>query len=267
MIGIRSGTLGSVESDVHRALKRLAVAFLREHGCRVVATEVRCPIARFRLDVAGYADTTGSRHEAMDVRPTTAGSRRCDPRTIIVECKASRTDFLRDARDAARLLRERDHLEALRTHLLERSLARGAPLRPGAAASLFVDVESVDESAITSPSYRAVVRRLNRLERTLYGETKFATLRRYRLADRLYICAPTGTIRPRELPTGWGLLEAGRAALAAPDPDRDLFGIPRLQVRCLAADLQSSGRHRDRILRNVAVAASTAGARAMGVLA
>ena len=45
-----------MESIEHLELKRLAVAWLARLGCRAVATEVRCPIARYRVDAAGWLD-------------------------------------------------------------------------------------------------------------------------------------------------------------------------------------------------------------------
>ena len=51
----------SQETIQHRELKRLAVEWLRRMGCSAVATEVRCPISRWRVDVAGWFD--GGEHD------------------------------------------------------------------------------------------------------------------------------------------------------------------------------------------------------------
>ena len=42
------------ETIQHRELKRLAVEWLRRLGCSAVAVEVRCPLSRWRVDVAGW---------------------------------------------------------------------------------------------------------------------------------------------------------------------------------------------------------------------
>ena len=96
--------------------------------------------------------------------------------------------------------------------------------------------------------YRLVVRSIRRLERRLYGETKFFMMARYRLADRLYLAAPRGLIRPGELPRGWGLLEqhSGGASL------HEAVEAPSMSTR---------PAHRVRLLRNIAVAASRAALR------
>ena len=84
------------ETIQHRELKRLAVAWLRRLGCSAVAVEVRCPLSRWRVDVAGWFDGTGDAPEGRgplfernaDERGTARG------RTILIECKQSRACLL-----------------------------------------------------------------------------------------------------------------------------------------------------------------------------
>ena len=45
-----------METRAHLQLKTMAVYYLRGRGCAAVAEEVRCPISRYRADVAGYRD-------------------------------------------------------------------------------------------------------------------------------------------------------------------------------------------------------------------
>ena len=49
------------ETIQHRELKRLAVAWLRRLGCSAVAMEVRCPLSRWRVDVAGWFERPNDR--------------------------------------------------------------------------------------------------------------------------------------------------------------------------------------------------------------
>jgi hypothetical protein len=105
------------------------------------------------------------------------------------------------------------------------------------------------------------------LDRMLHGETKFCMAARYALADRLYIAAPRGLIRRRELPPGWGLLECPGSALSTDDPNADLFGRSVLEVAVRSPLHTPREEHRQRLLRNIAVAASSAASSALGVLA
>lgn len=272
-----------METPAHQRLKQLAVAFLREHGCLAVAREVRCPISRYRVDVAGYADTIGPERPFLgedspmgsaNGDPRSRGSRgrkgsrgRRPPRTILIECKQSRADFLRDRRDSNRLLALRADLDRFRRSLEEKRVKVEEPhLRRGGSA-LFAELEEWDFAASRLPAYREVLRRLRRVDQMLHGETKFCLAARYALADRLYIAAPRGLIQRRELPPGWGLLECPQSALRADDPNADLFGQSLLEVTAQAPLHTPREEHRQRLLRNIAVSASWAASNALGVLA
>ena len=230
-----------MESSSHLELKYLAVGFLRDLGCRAVATEVGCPIARYRVDAAGYLDRE---HDDPDRwRSPRSRPDPVDPRTVMVECKQSRGDFLRDSRERDRLLAERAELDRLRRGIEERRVKVHEPHLRQSGSALFPELEVWDFQASRLRGYRLVVRRIRRLERRLYGETKFFMIARYRLADRLYLAAPQGLIRRSELPAGWGLLEQCRD------------GEP-LRVSVEAPSMSTRPVHRLRLLRNIAVAAS-----------
>jgi hypothetical protein len=267
-----------METAAHQRLKQLAVAFLREHGCPAVAIEVRCPIRRYRVDVAGYADTIGLERpflgEGSPMTPNgqTSGHgrrrrARRPPRTVLIECKQSRADFLRDRRDTNRLLNLRADLDRFRRSLEENRIKVEEPHLRRAGSALFAELEEWDFAASRLPAYREVLRRLRRLDRMLHGETKFCMAARYALADRLYIAAPRGLVRRRELPPGWGLLECPGSALKDEDPNADLFGRSRLEVTVRSPILTPREEYRQRLLRNIAVAASSAASSALGVLA
>ncbi len=232
-----------METIAHQRLKRLAAAYLRQLGCQALATEVGCPIARYRVDVAGYVDTSGRWVRRAAKRA------RCKPWTILIECKQSRADFLRDGRELAALLDLRGKLLGICRSLEEKRIKVEEPHLRSSASSLFVELEAWEFSASRLPAYRRVLRNLRRLDQKLYGETKFCMIARYHLADRLYIAAPRGLIRRRELPAGWGLLEC-------PPQCVETAVDGGLVVAVEAPPLSSRARHRQRLLRNIAVAAS-----------
>ncbi len=234
-----------MESPSHSNLKRAALEFLLLHGCAAAAIEVGCPISRYRIDVAGYLDKLPERRK----REVQAGPlpRGVSAGTVFIECKASRGDFLRDQRQLPALLQRREHLqrslERLRHELVK-------PMEPHLRRSdgfLFPEMESWDFCLSRLHSHRAIVRALRQIDRKLYNETKFFMISQYRLAARLYVLAPRGMIQARELPKGWGLLEAdGRAG----------GGAGGVAVRHEAPVLTTGEKHVIRTLRNIAVAAS-----------
>lgn len=263
-----------METFEHLELKRLAVAWLVRLGCRAVATEVRCPISKYRVDVAGWLDHADG--ELLDAggleaerpgiaaslftggrRPASSkGPRR--PRTIVVECKRSRADFVRDDRDAERLKTRLDSLRRTRERFEQRLIPEAEPHLRESGGSLFPELERWDFEGSRTSAYRRTLRLIERLERRLHGETKFHTMPRYRLADHLYLFTPAGMLAPQEVPTGWGLVECRRRALTrGVGALGELDDLP-LRERIACPSLDSPGSRRQRMLRNIAVAASKA---------
>ncbi|MCH8153056.1 MAG: hypothetical protein IH830_11890 [Planctomycetes bacterium] len=256
-----------METPAHQHLKSFAMGFLRGLGCQAVATEVRCPISQYRVDVAGYLDTValGQRSQPSQRRragpavgiaePRRSRRQRCDPRTIVIECKQSRADFLRDRREADRLLALRSELERIRRHIEERQIKVYEPHLRRSGSSLFPELEVWDFSASRQRAYRQVIQRIRRVERQLHGDTKLFTVARYQLADRLYLAAPRGIIRQRDLPSGWGLLECSQEWLREPGTASRRPNNPPLSITVEAPQHSSRPQHRLRLLRNIAVAA------------
>lgn len=238
------------ETDRHRALKLLAVHLLRSWGCAAAATEVRSPIARFRVDAAGVQDRGPPEDGALGSPPTLR-----EPRTIVVECKQARGDFLADAREAERLLAMQRNLERKRVWLEERLRREEPGLRQG-GTSLFEECEEWDYLAARDPAYREVMRGLRRLDRQLYGETKFGVMARYRLADRLVLATPAGLLKRTDLPWGWGLVEAPVELLDAVESGEVPRDLSAITLREPATDLASQEAFRARWLRSIAVSAS-----------
>lgn len=232
-------------------------------------------MGRRALDVAGYFPRSPRHSEAESAQTglftdARAGLRARDgardasnawtgeqlrARTVVVECKATREDFLRDGSERDELLNARDALLA-RREKVERSLRDrgvGAPAEP----MLFGDLAQWDFSTVDSPARREILAELSLVERKLRGQTKFFEMTRYRLADVLLIAAPRGMIRRRELPEGWGLLECSSASLrawakaAARD---DPAPAPSLSVVVRPPALDAPPLWRERLLRHIAYA-------------
>jgi hypothetical protein len=273
-----------VETEVHIALKHAAAAFLRERGARAIAQEVRCPLGRRRVDVAGYfprsprhaseGDSaqvglfTGAEEglSARDARrdvPSAWTKEQLRARTVIVECKATREDFLRDNERREDLARSAERLRE-RVEKVERSLrSRGPGGAPGAEPverMLFEELEEWDYGACVSPARREIMGELAHVERKLRAETKFEEMAKYRLADCLLIAAPRGAIRKKELPDGWGLAECSTSALrawlrAARALDGDSTPpLLSLTVSVRPRALDATPLWRERLLRHIAYA-------------
>lgn len=245
-----------METHRHRTLKRESVAALLRAGCVAAADEVRCPIARHRVDVAGYLDPLPRHKSPAGEQWQTALSTPAVPfvlprgdraKTVIIECKQARSDFLTDSRDTDDLLAERDRLNRVRAVLEEQIVKVCEPHLRRSGSRLFAELEEWDFGRSRVGSYRGVLNDLRRIDERMYGERKFWTMAHYKLADWLYIAAPAGVIRPREVPPGWGLLEM---------PANWEKGGRELHVRVPAPEHTGKPDHRHRLLRNIAVSAT-----------
>ena len=261
-----------MESPSHASLKRLAREFLLRVGCCAAACEVVCPIARHRVDAAGYADdlvslpAAGERALATlwSLAAAMPGGHRAaapdrprvrTPCTLIIECKRSRADFFRDGEDVEGLLLERERLRERRREIEQTVVKRAEPHLRRSGTALFEELEEWDFGASQHPALRRVRREIRTLETRLYGHTKFSRLVKYRLADHLLVLAPSGLLRPSDLPEGWGLLECPRQHLrrgAFPEPIDILEDLP-LRLTIPPPRHATPPVRRQRLLRNLAV--------------
>lgn len=217
------------ETASHLALKRLALAWAQANGFVICAPEVRVPKSGYRADVA-------------------ACSRGPDARSVVLECKQSRADLLKDAHGEtetrarlAALLERRSTLEAL--------LAVHRPdLRRGEA--LWPEYDTWDFSQLEHDAYRTVLADLATAQRQIVRGLKFSKMFRYRCADFLYLVVEDGIFAEAEIPAGWGLLVR---------KDESLM-VARRPV-----DLAASPAQRTALLECIAVAATRAVNRAAGI--
>lgn len=263
--------------------------WLLEIGCRAVAAEVSCPIGRFRIDAAGWLDHCESdslptptppqpRHRSNDgpslfdaARPRRRGP--AAPRAIVIECKQSRSDFLRNRAEGEALAAQLASLRRRAKRIEETRIKRFEPQLRRVQEGLFETEERWEFAASGIKAYHRLLARIESTERELYGRSKFERLRTLRLADHVFVLCPRGLVHPRELPGGVGLLECPRrllrAAPAAAGSDLDHPSPPgppaghdwrsaaiELRRRRDSERLDCAAPRRLRLLRNIAVAAT-----------
>ncbi|MBK12484.1 MAG: hypothetical protein CL849_03015 [Crocinitomicaceae bacterium] len=258
-----------MESFEHQELKRLAVAWLVRLGCRAIATEVTCPISRYRVDVAGWLDHSestlldagglqkrrpGIAASLFDDRVSRRGPR--SPRTIVVECKRSRSDFVRDDRNADRLKQRLEMLRKAKDRFERVLIPQSEPHLRESGGSLFPELEKWNFEASRTAAYQRTMKEIERIERRVHRDTKFHTMARYRLADHLVLFTSSDLIKITEVPTGWGLVECGRGRLRrGVGRLGPLENLP-LRERISLPPHESRPDRREQMLRNIAVAAS-----------
>jgi hypothetical protein len=176
------------ETEAHRALKKLALAWAGAHRLPLSGVEVRVPKSPYRADVAA-----ASRHPAAD-----------DGIVAVFECKQARADFLRDEADEPAVRLEATAI-ASRLAALKSLIGVHRPdLRRG--ESLFAEFDDYDFRDLRHPTLHALERKLDLLQGKLVESVKFARLHRYNAADYLYLVTENEVVAPHEIPCGWGWL-------------------------------------------------------------
>jgi hypothetical protein len=181
------------ESETHRRLKEQTFRWAYARGFRCCAMEVRAPGSPFRVDVAAI------RLDRKLAEPTVA----------VFECKQSREDLDRDNRRHVELEAQL-RTQQERREKLECLLAVHYPsLRT--SDSLFPEWATFDFTAIDHVGYRQTIQKIIRIQRQLFGNTKFDLMTRYNLGNLRYLVTTPDLLHQHETPLGWGLLEIDRA--------------------------------------------------------
>lgn len=222
------------ETEQHRRLKALAVAWAREQGFPIAMTEVRVPRSGYRADVAAYAQAPSVPGCGAGGRPAGAATGQgAEAHTALFECKQARTDLLKDAHDTTAVQQELADLVERRAKL-EALLAVHRPdLRRGEA--LFPEYDAWDFSGLEHKAYQGLLSRLATLQARRLKGTKFARMLRYRCADFLYLVVEDDIYAEAEIPAGWGLLVRRDDALFLQRKPARLEADPAQRLRLLEA--------------------------------
>ena len=155
------------ETDLHKTLKKEACRWLYRMGYRCIAAEVRLP-------PLGIVDAVGT----GNFRPyhNYLAMARELQQTCFVECKASRSDFLRDTSADGQMM----------LCLTERR----------------------------ANAQRSKRRRRRTPLRQALGLGKFASCLLEPMANLHYVLAPAGMIQKKDLPPRWGLLSYGKGGIS-----------------------------------------------------
>jgi len=214
------------ETETHRQLKALALAWAAANGFPIAATEVRVPRSGYRADAA-------------------ACSRGANRRTAVFECKQARADLLKDAHAEAATRRELAELIARRAKLEELLATHRPDLRRGEA--LFPEFDTWDFAGLEHATYCGVLAELATLQARVLKGTKLSKMFRYRCADFLYLVVEEHIFAEAEIPAGWGLLVRRGDGLGLTRPPVALAAAPEQRLALLEsiALAATSGRARE----------------------
>ena len=177
------------ETDLHKTLKKEACRWLFRMGYRCIAAEVR-------LKPLGIIDAVGTGIFRAWHNYITAPYEL--PQVCFIECKASRSDFLRDHNPDGQLTFAMLERRANNKHRAKKA-STPSPERPTAMPW---DPHNKTIRALRRPTLRQCV-----------GLGKFKSCLAQPMANIHYILAPAGMIQKKDLPPRWGLLSFGEAGV------------------------------------------------------
>lgn len=160
---------------------------------------------------AGAVDLFGNPDPAPSAAVQRGVARRV--RTALVECKASRSDFLSDRADLDAAAAAHQRMQRRRDRIREQLLPRWEPHLRRTGETLFPETDGWNVQHSRLASVRSADRDERLARAVLESQAKFDRLARWRLADRLYLCTPGGLLKAHEVPADWGWLEVTRGAI------------------------------------------------------
>ena len=196
-ICILNETTSRTNSDVisSKELRRAIVRWLLPEEPSGMGLMVPTRISRYQADVAAFWSKSVMRQGRKVL---------CPVKTVIIEVRHDRERCWPDCATKNELL-PMLRVEKARRDQLETIIRRNEPeLRLD--DNLFLEYESWNYVHSHNKEYHQCINRINDIERSLYGGTRFDKIRQAQLADYLYLAVPTGSVHPHEVADGWGLL-------------------------------------------------------------
>lgn len=170
-------------------LRRAALGFLATMNPESLGMNFSSGIARIKVDAGAYFFGTG-RTPVVD-------------RTIAVVTCIDRNKCWIDASLKADLLAMLTQAQAEKVALEEELKVREPDLKDD---SLFPEAQIWDFSRARSRKYKSCLKKIERLEYSIYHGSKFERMMFEQLADEFYLVVPSGLITAAELPEEWGLV-------------------------------------------------------------
>ena len=170
-------------------LRRAALGFLATLNPESMGMNFSSGIARIKVDAGAYFFAPG-RTPVVD-------------RTIAVVTCIDRNKCWIDASLKADLLEMLTRAQAEKAALEEELKVREPDLKDD---SLFPEAQIWDFSRARSRKYKSCLKKIEKLEYSIYHGSKFERMMFEQLADEFYLVVPTGLITAAELPEEWGLV-------------------------------------------------------------
>lgn len=108
--------------------------------------------------------------------------------------------------------------------------------------NLFPEYEFWRYSESKNRKYRHCLKQIESIEHALYKGSRFEQIRRAHVADFLYLAVPEGTVDPKELADGWGLVNIKNDLTAIIIKEAETWNCPIPNRLHLAQNIAASSR-------------------------
>lgn len=209
-------------------MKRAILGWLLPQNPSGVGSSVPTRISKYCADIAAFWSSP-------------AKKRLMQPdKTVIVEIRRTREQCWPDCSRQEELLPLLIEQKELRTSL-EVEIRQDEPeLRD--TDNLFPEYETWRYSESNNRKYRHCLNQIERIEHALYKGSRFEQIRRAHVADFLYLAVPEGTVDPKELADGWGLINVTKDLTATVVKEAETWNCPLANRLHLAQNIAASSR-------------------------
>ncbi len=173
-----------------QTIRRAALGFLAEMKPDGAGMKFPSGVPRIRIDAGAFFLNAGKRNVEV-------------AKTVLVMTCMDRDKCWIDASYKADLLKLLGEAKAEKAELEEMLKIKEPDLKDD---SLFPESQNWDFSKAKSRKYHACLRKIEKIEYSIYHGSKFERLMFEQCADEYYLAVPAGLIAAEELPEEWGLV-------------------------------------------------------------
>lgn len=222
-------SLGRVEALPGRNdFRRAVMGWLLRQNPTGMAAAVPTRISRYHADLAAFWSASGGRRNLLS-----------PVRTMIIEFRSSHEDCWPDCGNRGELIARLREMKRDK-ETLEEGIRKTEPeLMEGEC--LFDEFRNWDYRRSANPEYQRCLKKIEKLEHTLYKGSRLEQIRAAHVADLHYLAVPENTVQEDELAFGWGLLHVDAGF--------------RVSVRREATPRDCPAENRLHLIQNIAAAA------------
>lgn len=209
-------------------MKRAILGWLLPQKPSGVGVHVPSRVSKYCADVAAFWSAPAKKRL---MQPN---------KTVIIEIRRTREQCWPDCSRQEELLPLLIEQKELRSSL-ETEIQRNEPELKD-TDNLFPEYETWRYSESKNRKYRKCRNQIERIEHALYKGSRFEQIRRAHVADFLYLAVPEGTVDPKELADGWGLINVKSDLSASVIKEAETWNCPIPNRLHLAQNIAASSR-------------------------